>query len=151
MPAQNAVTVFTWREPMHALLPAQSSSTANNDTRVVHSAVLEVRRASGRRRVRASSLRACFNSSFFANWGRPWGRQGSVSVYADARRCASRHLGAFFLSSCCPSFFSSLVRNLFASIFDRFPTPTWLPESIKIHQKSMPRCTSCCMRFLVDF
>ena len=52
-------------------------------------------------------------------------------------------------------FFSSLFRCLFGSIFARFSTPTCLPKSTKIDQKSMPRClpllTSFFDRFLIDF
>ena len=44
---------------------------------------------------------------------------------------------------------------ILASIFGRFSTPTWLPKSTKIDQKSMPRClhmlTSFFDRFLIDF
>ena len=43
----------------------------------------------------------------------------------------------------------------FWSIFDPNLVPTWLPESIKIHEKTMPRClpkmTSFLNRFLIDF
>ena len=52
-------------------------------------------------------------------------------------------------------FFSSLFRCLLGSIFARFSTPTCLPKSTKIAQKSMPRClpmlTSFFDRFLIDF
>ena len=52
-------------------------------------------------------------------------------------------------------FFSSLFRCLFGSIFAPFSTPTWLPKSTKIDEKSMPRClpmlTSFFDRFLIDF
>ena len=37
-------------------------------------------------------------------------------------------------------FFASFFRHLFGSIFDRFSAPTWYRKSIKIAQKSMPRC-----------
>ena len=51
--------------------------------------------------------------------------------------------------------FSSLFRCLFGSIFARFSTPTCLPKSTKIAQKSMPRClpmlNSFFDRFLIDF
>ena len=51
--------------------------------------------------------------------------------------------------------FSSLFRFLFGSIFARFSTPTCLPKSTKIAQKSMPRClpmlNSFFDRFLIDF
>ena len=44
---------------------------------------------------------------------------------------------------------------ILTSIFGRFSTPTWLPKSTKIDQKSMPRClpmlTSFFDRFLIDF
>ena len=39
--------------------------------------------------------------------------------------------------------FSSLFRCLFGSIFARFSTPTCLPKSTKIAQKSMPRSFPC--------
>ena len=51
--------------------------------------------------------------------------------------------------------FSSFFQCLFRSIFGRFSTPTWLPKSTKINQKSMPRClpmlTSFFDRSLNDF
>ena len=36
--------------------------------------------------------------------------------------------------------FFIVFRCVFASIFNRFSTPTWLPKSIKIDQTSVPRC-----------
>ena len=59
-----------------------------------------------------------------------------------------------FLAILVAFFFSSLFRCLLGSIFARFSTPTCLPKSTKIIQKSMPRCIPSWVasfdRFLID-
>ena len=73
-------------------------------------------------------------STSWAVLGPSWGRLGP-----SKNRCQNR----------------SENRCLLGSIFGRFSTPSWLPKSTKIHEKSMPRCTSFCMpffdRILIDF
>ena len=80
--------------------------------------------------------------------GPPWGpgtlpERGVGASYCD------------FFAISVPFFFSSFFRCLFRSILARFSTPTCLPKSTKIHEKSMPRClpklTSFFDRFLIAF
>ena len=56
-----------------------------------------------------------------------------------------------FLAILVTFFFSSLFRCLFGSIFVRFSTPTCLPKSTKIDQKSMPRCLPILVSFFDHF
>ena len=94
----------------------------------------------------------CFNTLLsFLRRGVCPSPQGSGNLVPD--RLAGSYCD--FFAILVTFFFSSLFQCLFGSIFARFSTPTCLPKSTKIAQKSMPRCipswTPFLDRFLLDF